>query len=1146
MNVLLISQCDKRALTETRRILDQFAERRGDRTWQTPITQDGLDTLRRLLRKTARKNTAVACHWIRGLDHSELLWTVGDARRFNDQGAVPTNTTQRNVLRGQDQNDWHTGDDIHLLTALAALLHDLGKASQAFQWRLAGKLTERNDYRHEWVSLRLFEAFVGDDDDATWLGRLAQVEPTGLPAWLDRLQRDGVDTPTQPPFVRLTHAPLAQAIGWLVVTHHRLPVKPSFDDDGKPRWLGAKDPSASTANLKDVLSQIKADWNETPHSADAKAIARYWYFPEALPVTTPHWHKQASRIAARLLKLLARPDRGPQHRWLTNPFVMHLSRLALMLADHHYSSLQGKDPDRTSVPPGYPLYANTTGAGQYNQTLDEHLIGVARVGAEVTHALPRFDEHLPRLGKHRVLRQRAQDERYRWQDKAAEVATAMRERSAQQGAFIVNMASTGCGKTLCNAKLMYALADPERGMRCAFAMGLRTLTLQTGSAFRTLLGLGDDELAIRVGGTASRKLFEHHQSLAEATGSASSQTLMDEAGTVEFLEGNEDAHPLLRRVMRDPDVRKLLAAPVLVCTIDHLTPATESQRGGRQIAPMLRLLSGDLVLDEPDDFDLADLPALTRLVHWAGLLGARVLLSSATLPPSLVQGLFEAYASGRQYFQRNRGERPGAADLPPAVCCAWIDEFDQSQADCATALAFEQNHAQFARQRHKRLGDTDKVVVRRQAELVPLNLNPGRIDDARADEVARVLLNSAVTLHQRHHSSDPASPDLANPKRVSFGLLRMANIEPLVEVALALYRLGAPDGLRVHLCVYHSQYPLLLRSAIERRLDNALKRHDPDAVFKLPDIRQRLDAHPEPDQLFVVLGSPVTEVGRDHDYDWAVVEPSSMRSIIQLAGRVMRHRTEACAAPNIHLLDHNLRHFSHRGEAAFCKPGYEQNDGSFRLATHALSSLLTGAEYQTIDARPRIVERQKAEQRPQHNLVDLEHARTRDRMLPRDVTATPTERRPARGALPTQRPKLNAASWWNLSAQDALLTAFLPQHQPFREDNGADVDLVLMPNEDGDDFDLTRVIDADKRRRGAKPQTAKVNSLCRRVPASQVQGTRIAPWGATDYMAELDRLATELDLSLEECADTYGTLALRDHDDGWRFHPALGFVPWKG
>ena len=168
MNILLISQCSKRALTETRRILDQFAERRGDRTWQTPITQQGLDTLRQLLKKTARRNTAVACHWIRGRDHSEVLWIVGDASQFNAQGAVPTNSTERDILRSQDENDWHTGEDIHLLTALAALLHDLGKACRAFQMRLEGKLEERNQYRHEWVSLRLFEAFVGQDDDATW------------------------------------------------------------------------------------------------------------------------------------------------------------------------------------------------------------------------------------------------------------------------------------------------------------------------------------------------------------------------------------------------------------------------------------------------------------------------------------------------------------------------------------------------------------------------------------------------------------------------------------------------------------------------------------------------------------------------------------------------------------------------------------------------------------------------------------------------------------------------------------------------------------------------------------------------------------------------------------------------------------------
>lgn len=165
MNILLISQCDKRALVESRRILDQFAERRGERTWQTPITQAGLDTLRRLLKKTARRNTAVACHWIRGLDHSELLWIVGDTSRFNPQGAVPTNTTRRNVLRKDDENDWHTAEDIRLLAHMAALLHDLGKASVAFQRRLKATRLERNLYRHEWVSLRLFLAFVGQDDD---------------------------------------------------------------------------------------------------------------------------------------------------------------------------------------------------------------------------------------------------------------------------------------------------------------------------------------------------------------------------------------------------------------------------------------------------------------------------------------------------------------------------------------------------------------------------------------------------------------------------------------------------------------------------------------------------------------------------------------------------------------------------------------------------------------------------------------------------------------------------------------------------------------------------------------------------------------------------------------------------------------------
>ncbi len=1123
MNILLVSQCDKRALGESRRIIDQFAERRGERTWQTPITMTGLDTLRRLLKKTARKNTAVACHWIRGRDHSELLWIVGDASRFNAQGAVPTNTTEHDILRKGDENDWHSGEDIRLLTTLAALLHDLGKACRAFQERLLpGAPAERNQYRHEWVSLRLFQAFVGTDDDLTWLTRLANPSAADNASWFDRLQRDGLDVLCDKPFAHLP--PLASALGWLVLTHHRLPVMPASDTiNDQQLFLGRKVPAFSVGHLSNLMESIDAGWNEQRTSADGQQISAYWEFPHGLPVTTNGWRERAAKQAQRLIRMVSLPGHGD---WLSNPYVMHLARLSLMLADHHYSSLT-EPLHRIRLNPGYPLFANTDRkTGKLNQTLDEHLLGVEAHSAKVCHALAGFERQLPRLARHRGLKKRSADARFRWQDKAADLAVGMREQSAAHGAFIVNMASTGCGKTLANARIMYALNDPERGMRCAFALGLRSLTLQTGRAFRDLLGLGEDDLAIRVGGAASRELFEHQQEQAESSGSASTQSLLDEDSYVRF-EGNADADPLLRRVIHEPQVRALLAAPVLVCTVDYLTPATEAQRGGRQIAPMLRLMSGDLVLDEPDDFDLADLPALTRLVHWAGLLGARVLLSSATLPPALLKGLFEAYLDGRRQYQRNRGQTPGEA---PRVTCAWIDEHRQTRQDCAEIGAFEQANQAFAEQRHAWLGSQP---VRRRAHLIPLALPSAGVEEQH-EAFADLVRETAIDLHRTHHSLDPRSA-----KRVSFGLVRMANIEPLYEVAQALFKKGAPDGLHIHLCAYHSQYPLLLRSAIEQRLDAALNRRQPDAVFDIPDIRKRLDRHSEADHLFIVLGSPVTEVGRDHDYDWAVVEPSSMRSLIQLAGRVRRHRHDACVTPNLALLDSNLRNFKHPGKPAFCKPGFESE--GWMLSSHRLGDLLTEQEREVIDARPRILARPATELRPRHNLVDLEHARLGDLMSPPAAEAT-------ENLTPRQRARLSghfraacAPDWW-LYPQ-AHLTFVLQQHQPFREDNLERVDLALLPNEEGDDYRLTR-IDVGKRKHESIYVTVD-GSQNHRIPNEALVGPGICAWGETDYLDALTLLAGELDLPLEDCAKRFGTLSLSANESGWRFHPALGFAGHK-
>ncbi|ROO30784.1 type I-F CRISPR-associated helicase Cas3f [Salinisphaera orenii] len=1115
MNVVLVSQCRKNALKETRRVLDQFAERRGERTWQTPITKAGLDTLRRMLRKNARKNTAVACHWIRGRDHSELLWVVGDASRFNFRGAVPTHTTRSDILRSRDENDWHTLTDIHLLASLAALFHDFGKACQAFQDKLTGKNTERNRYRHEWISLRLLQAFVGDSDDADWLARLRHPEAIDEAHWLSVLVRDGQTRNTPLPLADLP--PIARTVGWLVIGHHRLPVLPSYDENEAQQRIGRKSTRDNADSIPDLPDGIHAGWNEIDAPDDAATIAPYWTFPHGLPSRSHAWCKRATRIARQSLarqSMLGAVD-------IHNPYALHIARLCLMLADHHYSSLSDQARHRpTAGDTDFPLFANTDSENVLAQRLDDHLLGVTREVGAISHRLPDSIAALPRIARHKGFRKRSKDARFRWQDRAFDLSASLRDRSERQGFFGINMASTGCGKTLANGRICYALSDPDRGTRFTIALGLRTLTLQTGSAYRRDLNLSSDDLAVRVGGQASRALFHHREAELDTQGRSSAEPLFDSDSYVHF-DGRIDEHPLLSRVVKSPHARSLIAAPILVCTIDHLMPATESLRGGGQIAPMLRLMGADLILDEPDDFGQSDMPALCRLVYWTGLLGSRLILSSATLPPAMVEGLFRAYRAGRAELQKNRGE-PGQ---PLDICCAWFDEHDRVHHDCSDSASFRARHDAFAVRRATALS---KAMPHRRARITELGVARSKRDEL-PRQFAEALQTHAMALHEHHHETDPHTGH-----RVSFGLIRMANIGPLFDIARALYALDAPPGVRFHLCVYHAQFPLLARSAIETRLDAALDRRDPAAVYELADIRRHLDHTTEPDQLFIVLGSPVTEVGRDHDYDWAVVEPSSMRSIIQLAGRVRRHRLGEAEHDNIILLERNWRALTAEpGEPVFRRPGFE--DGDHRLASHALSQLLAEEEYRIVDARPRLVAREPLDAR--HSLVDLEHARMADDLLAPAAPPEPTQ--PSRGRRRRNAPATPAlAAHSAYSRPDLWLTGVLAQQQRFREQTAAQVELVLLPNEDETDYQL---VQSEPQKFGPPKETAVEGRFNRRIGEETLTAERITPWANADYMTELAALATARDMDLEQCARLFGTIQMDASENGWLSHPLLGF-----
>ena len=85
---------------------------------------------------------------------------VGRDRRVSGRDVVTFEKRRQEERRALAER-FASAEAIRRMAQLAALLHDLGKASQAFQQRLKGERNERNLIRHEWVSLRLFLAFVG-------------------------------------------------------------------------------------------------------------------------------------------------------------------------------------------------------------------------------------------------------------------------------------------------------------------------------------------------------------------------------------------------------------------------------------------------------------------------------------------------------------------------------------------------------------------------------------------------------------------------------------------------------------------------------------------------------------------------------------------------------------------------------------------------------------------------------------------------------------------------------------------------------------------------------------------------------------------------------------------------------------------------
>lgn len=809
------------------------------------------------------------------------------------------------------------------LAMLAGLFHDLGKANAGFQAKLREPKPKADAIRHELVSVLMLDRVLGFadlQDDGQWLEALAdgkcwnKLKATKLfdvgKVLMDR------DEPLV--FPNSERTPLLFALCWLVVSHHRLP-----DYDASLAFTGKK-------HLLDLggkaLPKAYAKLGELEAKSDGQ---------NAAPWRQQAFREQVAKLAKRLQTILAETSDLP-----TPDALMLYGRLGFQMADHAISSADETVKDGTAndlrVAKDAPgLFANTVNKLKqtyFRQRLPEHLLRVSEAAGQTARLLFGLDKRLPRIAFEDLpgkLQTASADPRFKWQDDAARRLRELPD-IAESGLFAVVMAGTGSGKTIGCPKIMAAAG---KGLRLVYASALRSLTLQTGTALRKDLGFGRDEMAVIVGSELVKRLYEAEQE--KLADQPMGERIREEEGieAAEFDEafelvggGDFELEPKLDALLKDlfrgqAKTRDFLATPVLSATLDSIMKIADARRGGH-IAHALRLLSSDVILDEIDLYGPEDLAAIGRLVFQLGLAGRKLAIASATIPPPVARHLFAAYQQGCAEHAKLFGQ-------PFPVYAGWFAEdcADNKTLRCDSPVAFNAAHAAFVQTRLGRLqGLVPRRAVRRFA--VPAEKTKAAMFDA--------VFEACLELHRAHHVVDPASG-----KRVSIGAVQWGRVSVCMDFSLHAARL--PVGAVEHFLVcHHARFPLAVRNRVEQDLDAMLRRKDvADLPLRHPAIREAL-AKSSGQDVMVIVSTTLESTGRDHDFDWGVVEPVSARSVAQFAGRIHRHRT-GLAAENLIVLGYPSRHIENKeGGACYYRPGPEITwlKRQYRLASHEAAEVL--------------------------------------------------------------------------------------------------------------------------------------------------------------------------------------------------------------
>lgn len=472
-------------------------------------------------------------------------------------------------------------------------------------------------------------------------------------------------------------------------------------------------------------------------------------------------------------------------------------------------------------------------------------------------------------------------ETFKWQQ---DTVNKILNLNIQSPTFSVIVSETGTGKTRAIPKILTALNSEK--VRYNLLLGLTTLTNQTYQEYQNL-GL-KKYINCLIGGELNKKdnnLFIKDGTFNDIDKDFNFEVKFNEKITFEnndkFYSGKE---------------KSILQKPIIVATIDHFINHG-SLSNGSSTNLFLRTISSDLVLDEIDNYTSNQLNMISRLIFLAGLYGKNVILSSATTSSIIVNSFFEIYKYGlKQYFELNNIE----------------NNFNYLCVSNYFKPTFIKN-VNFSNENF--VNDYEKFLLNHieniENKISKHNLKILDISSSKCLEDAySKIFNSCINLHTINNEE-------INNKKVSIGYIKFNLVENTIDFADYLSEVNLPEDTEIFIFCYHSKFILKDRERNEHYLNKLQRKHK--KLYEIEHFSELINNSSKKNIMFLVSTSPVIEVGRDHDYDYAILDINSTEALIQGAGRVRRHRNYDYTNNNILLLSNPISKIMNNNIKQFTK-----------------------------------------------------------------------------------------------------------------------------------------------------------------------------------------------------------------------------------